>query len=525
MTSTRSGRIGWSRRRRPTALAIAAGLTVAACGGGSSGETTPATASHAAGTYADAPCPSPNVPGVPQLDLGPDFTCGFLTVPENRAHPQGRTIGFAVARVKAASASPRPDPLVYLTGGPGGTGLALAPTFVKYGLNRDRDVIFVDQRGTLHADPFLGCPEVDGFMAAATGMSVQAPSTRDDDVAAVTTCRNRLADKGADLSAYDTTENAADIADLRTALGVDQWNVYGVSASSNLALQLLRDHPEGIRSVVLDSLVPPQAVLMNQFWPSAAEGYRALFDACAAQSACAAAYPHLADEFTATVNRLARQPLSVDLPGSAGQPPRHVVIDGYTLANLVVALSLSPGTYADLPATIHAIAGGDGTAAATALLGTLTPPGLVGYGLTYGTFCREHAAFTDTATVLATAKTALPDFPDEVLSLPPQVPRIFDECSIWDVGRAPASVHDPTHSDVPALLMAGTFDAVTPPSQADEAATTLPRSTVVRFPGLGHDVLGVSDCARTVMLDFLDHPDGYDSGCVGSVVVPTFTTR
>ncbi|MFC9790446.1 alpha/beta hydrolase [Rhodococcus sp. NPDC127528] len=522
MISTGSGRIIRSRRGRLTALAIAAGLTVAACGGGDpTGET---AATTAPATYAGAPCPVPNVPGAPRLDLGPDFSCGYLTVPENRAHPQGRTITIAVARAKAASPNPQPDPLVYLTGGPGGTGLAVAPTLVEHGINRDRDVVFVDQRGTLHADPFLSCREIDDFAVAATGQSVQASSTRDADLAAVGSCRVRLAGTGADLSAYDTTQNAADVADLRRALGIDRWDVYGVSAGSSLALQLLRDHPEGIRSVVLDSLVPPQTVLMNQFWPSAAEGYRALFDACAAQSACATAYPRLAEEFTATVNRLARQPMSVDLPAGQGQPSHHVVIDGYTLANLVVALSLSPGTYADLPATIHAIAGGDGTAAATVLLGSLTPPGLVGYGLTYGSFCRENAAFTDTATVLAAAKRALPDFPDEVLSLPPQVPRIFDECSIWDVGTAPASVHDPTHSDVPALLMAGTFDAVTPPSQADEAARTLTKSAVVRFPGLGHDVLGVSDCARTVMLNFLDHPDGYDTGCVDSVVVPTFAT-
>jgi pimeloyl-ACP methyl ester carboxylesterase len=112
------------------------------------------------------------------------------------------------------------------------------------GINRDRDVIFVDQRGTLHADPRLSCPEIDRFVDEATGMSILAPATAQRDLDAVGACRDRLASSGYDLSAYNTTENAADIADLRVALNIDNWHVYGVSYGTDLALQLLRDHPE-----------------------------------------------------------------------------------------------------------------------------------------------------------------------------------------------------------------------------------------------------------------------------------------
>ena len=162
------------------------------------------------------------------------------------------------------------------------------------------------------------------------------------------------------------------------ALKIDNWHVYGVSYGSDLALQLLRDHPDGIRSVVLDSVVPPQTNAMTQFWPTAAEGYRALFEACAAQPGCAAAYPNLARDFTTTVQRLTKTPLSVDLPAANGQPARRVVIDGYTLANLVVVASLSRGSYAALPQTISAIANGDGTAAAKAVLAGIPMTGLTG---------------------------------------------------------------------------------------------------------------------------------------------------
>ena len=85
-------------------------------------------------------------------------------------------------------------------------------------------------------------------------------------------------------------------------------------------------------------------------------------------------------------------------------------------------------------------------------------------------------------------------------------------------------MHRPTSSDVPALLITGTFDAVTPPSQADEAAKTLPHGKVVRFPGLGHDVFSASDCGRQIVADFLSRPDSYDTRCADAMQPPTFVS-
>jgi pimeloyl-ACP methyl ester carboxylesterase len=486
---------------------------------------TPEGAPHAetsSATYESAPCPVPNVAGHPELDLGPHFSCGFLTVPENRASPNGRTIRIAVTRVKAQSPHPEPDPLLYLTGGPGGSGLAVAGLLAAAGLTRDRDLVVIDQRGTLHSAPALTCPEIDRFLDESTSMPVMASVTAERDVAAVRACRDRLAGDGHDLTAYNTTENAADIADLRTALDIDTWNIYGVSYGSHLALQVLRDHPDGIRSVIVDSVAPPQVNLIEQFWPSAAEGLHALFDACDAQPECARAYPELPAEFTATVHRLARQPVTAELPGDGGAAQRRVVIDGYTLANLVVSATLNSVQIPLLPKAIHAIATGDPVPAARIYLTAIAPEGFVGYGLTYGVFCREDVAFTDTAAVRATGQRVLPDLPAEVLSLPPQTPRLFAECPVWNAGRADNAVHEPTRSEVPALLLAGALDAVTPPSQAELAARTLPHGRVVRFADSGHDVLSRSVCAQHIVVDFLDDPTGYDTCCASAIRTPAF---
>jgi pimeloyl-ACP methyl ester carboxylesterase len=289
-----------------------------------------------------------------------------------------------VARVKAASATPPLDPIVYPEGGPGVSGLFSAPGNVLRGINADRDVIFVDQRGTYHSEPFLACPEIDVFLAKSVSEHFSAPPTGEQSNAATTACRDRLAATGVDLASYDTAENASDIADLREAMGIEEWNVYGVSYGTDLALTLLRDHPEGIRSVVIDSVVPPNLDnIVNEFWPGAAVGYKAVFDACAAQPACAAAYPNLADEFAATVNRLTKEPVTVPAQNASGETAQ-VNIDGYQFANLIVIQSGLPGSFAGIPSMIHQMANGDAGPAATSMLTYVPAPGLNGFGLQWG---------------------------------------------------------------------------------------------------------------------------------------------
>ena len=475
--------------------------------------------------YEDTPCPQPNVPEFPQLDLGPEFTCGTLVVPENRSKPDGRQIKVQYARAKAASGDSSKTPLVWLEGGPGGSAFTAAPSLIALGVNQDRDVIFVDQRGTYHST-LVNCPEIADFNREAVGLAPTRRDTKRAHTAATQECHDRWVADDADLTAFSTKENAADIADLREALGIDEWDVYGVSYGSDLAMQLVRDHPEGIRSIVLDSAVPPNLDLIPNFWPAAAQGFDALFGACEAQPACNEAYPDVRQEFFDTVRKLDEAPLELTAPDSSGTPTT-VVIDGYTLANTIVVMSFSVDhpNFSDVPAMVHAIAGGDGTVFAELIAGSLPPAGLSGQGDGLGltVFCRESVAFTTPARTLRAARRAVPELPDRVLRLPPQFPQPFDDCKAWDVPPAPKARARAT-SDVPVLILSGSFDHVTPPSSARFAAKGFPNSKVVEIPGAGHTVVRWSDCAREVMANFLDSPDGYDTSCVDALEVPEFTT-
>ncbi len=513
-------------RMSTVGVSVALAATLAGCTATPSAVSPTSSGSSAASytpLFASAPCPDPNLPGVPAANLGPEYSCGFLTVPEDRAKPQGRSVRLAVARVKAVAANPPPDPIVYLDGGPGAAALVSAPSVVALGINAARDVIFLDQRGTYHSEPKLTCPEVDAFLTGSVSQAFSTPEAVAASNAATTACHDRLAKTGVDLAAYDTAANSRDVADLRVALGIKEWNVYGVSYGTDLALSYLRDHPTGIRSVVLDSVAPPNLDLITNFWPASAGGYQAVFDACAAQPACAGAYPDLANEFTATVNRLSTTPLIVPVTSAAGQTVQ-VAIDGYQLANMV-SLAIATRASAGVPLLIHQLAHGDGTAAAAMLLGMAPLTGLTGYGLQWGAFCREVEPQSSPQKVLAKGRAALPGWPDAVLSMPPQVPRFFSDCAIWNVGTAPTSQRAPTVSDVPVLFLGGTFDAVTSPTWIPLAAATLKNAQSVLVPGAGHQVLHTQPCGPMLVRAFFARPGApVDQTCVKETRLPTFTT-
>jgi pimeloyl-ACP methyl ester carboxylesterase len=478
----------------------------------------------AASSYESAPCPNPVYPAAPSLGLGPEFSCGYLTVPQDRQDPSGKTIKIAVAKIKASTPNAPADPIVYLAGGPGGSGLLSAVQRVSTGWNSDREVVFVDQRGTWKSDPLLACPEIDQFNVDALALVSTDPATAEKSGAATRACRDRIIAEGWDPAAYNTTENAADIADLRTTMGYDEWNLYGVSYGTDLALQTLRDHPDGIRSVVLDSVVPPQENIFDGFWPSAANGFDALFRDCEADTACNAAYPSVRADFATLVNELTDQPRTVTIPDTAGTGTVDVVIDGYKLANLVLSSSLGPGLIAPLPAIIDNLAHGDGTLAAQRLLITLAPSGVTAFGLALGVFCSEHAQASSAEQIMAAGKAVLPDFPDAVLKLAPQAPWIFSDCAQWDVPPAAAAVGDVVNSDVPVLIVSGELDAVTAPPNAAAVAPGLTSSHSLLFPDSAHDVMIWSpECGVSVMHNFLNQPVGFDDSCVAALQPAPFS--
>jgi pimeloyl-ACP methyl ester carboxylesterase len=191
---------------------------------------------------------------------------------------------------------PAREPLFFLSGGPGDAAIDLTvrlfssvfSTFVE-----SRDLIVIDQRGTGHSEPSLNCPERD--LAA---------------------CRARLAGQGINLSSYTTTENAADINEVRVALGYRRIDLLGGSYGTLLAQAVMRDYPATVRSAILDSPAPLQELVQIELTSHFEPALQALFDACWSDAACDKDYPNLRGTFYDLVERLNSRPIQVRAPGA-----------------------------------------------------------------------------------------------------------------------------------------------------------------------------------------------------------------
>lgn len=472
--------------------------------------------SPAAPRFVPGACPKPPEP----IEALSKARCGFLEVPENRSRPGGRTVKLAVAVIPAAAEKPSADPVVFMAGGPGADTFDDIPFLMDSGLNKHRDLIVMAQRGNLYDQPNLACPEVDRFNEQAVGLGYDSQRAERLMLKAVKDCRGRLTAAGVDLSAYNTTENAADFADLRKALDIPKWNVYGYSYGSNLALTYLRLHPEGVRAVAIDSVTPPQVATLPWGWGSAAEGIHNIFQARGAA--------RLQDP-------VPRPPPHADGAGAqAGGPPpdverhpaeRRKARQGRPRRRRAAEPDrrLHPRPK-DMPAALDELSRGNPKRFAQArAAGSVQNVGAFAHGLTNSIACSEWAPGYSESDVLKAGRKAFPGWPDTVLAQVPQLPFQYPVCGIWNVPDRAKTQRVATVSSVPALLVSGTFDVKTGASWAKGVAHNLSRSTAIRVPGIGHWVVPQSPCAQRVLASFLARPTAPDTSCVDDLEPEPFT--
>ena len=475
------------------------------------------------------PAPCPKLQGAEALAKA---SCGYLFVPENRSRPAGRTIRLMVAKYPATSPEKRPDPVVYLAGGPGDIAPLEVNGFIAADFIRDRDILVVSQRGTMFSEPALTCESMDDFARELLGLRFYSEATKRAHLAATEACHRHLTATGADLSAYNSTESAADFADLRKVLGYAAWNVYGTSYGSYVAQTLMRDHPEGIRSVVLDSVLPTTYDVPAN-WLNARDGFGNIFQACAAQPACNAAHPTLEQTFTGLVNKLEAKPLTTTVRDPATGEDIEVVIDGGAVVDWLRNQNYAVPLLRAAPDRIDGLAAGRRDAIAAIALDRASrapPPGpdvpALGYGLALGVSCRESYPFATPEDLAAAGREAFPHYPASIQDEGVGGWAYFNEdCrEVWKVPAAPEAMHQPVASSIPTLLISGSFDTLTSLAGAKAAAASLTNATIISIPGVGHFVSPSSPCAQAVIVSFLSDPNAPETSCVGALTPESFTS-
>ncbi|MEA3337203.1 MAG: alpha/beta fold hydrolase [Chloroflexota bacterium] len=447
---------------------------------------------------------------------GETVICGYVTVPEQRSRPEDSTVQLAVAIFKSSSDNPEPDPLVLLHGGPGEKTIrSAANVLILLGEFREnRDVVVFDQRGVGESRPALECPEfIEGLydnldeLDPETGLRTIYDS--------FLACRDRMVAEGVNLAAYNTTENAADVEDIRKALGYEEINLYGGSYGSLLAQAVLRDHPDHIRSVVIGAALPTERSFFVHVPTTAVNATLRLLEQCETDDACNAAYPDLKQVLFDTVEQLNAEPVKVALtdPSDGSVHDAWLTGDG-VFGNLVTFLYVTDIIPA-LPQAIYDVAGGD-----YELMNRLSSKKMLLFdmlsrGVMFSTMCAEDLIGVTPEQYLA-IRAQMPG-PLAGMADPEDIVEysFFGICEAWPVPEADPSVKLPVASHVPVLILEGALDPVTPLEYAQEVAEHLKNNYVYEFPGIGHNVIVASRCARQLSLDFMNDPSAEpDASCI-----------
>jgi pimeloyl-ACP methyl ester carboxylesterase len=463
---------------------------------------TEAPAAEPAATFEEGPCPF-------DVPAGAPVQCGFVVVPEDHGDPTGPTIRLAVVVVQDASDEHQPDPVIVLSGGPGEKTVAnarqLAPVLTP--IHPNRDLILFDQRGVGLSEPALECPE---FLEALLDLLDEADPDVDRRATfeALMACRDRLVSEGHNLAAYNTTQNAADVDAIRVALGYDQINLYGGSYGSMLAQAVMRDHPQGIRSMVINSVLPLEISFLVEASTTTAQAVLDLLDACAADQACNSAYPDLQDTLFEVIDQLNAEPVPITITNPLdGQSYDAVLTGDAVLGNLVTFLYITR-IIPVLPQAIHDVHNGDYELMTQLSSTRLALLDASSRGMMVSVLCTDDLVGR-TAEDLLDVRAALPS--QLIGSGDPEVVveyGIFGICENWPVEQADPSFKEPLVSDIPTLVLEGEFDPVTPPEYGQLVASYLSDSYFFELPGIGHDILVASECARSITGSFIADPSG-----------------
>ena len=401
--------------------------------------------------------------------------CGTYDVVENRATP-GRRISLNVIVLRATGSKPQPDPFLPLSGGPGQAATPLAGMFAQLldDVRRERDIVLVDVRGTGKSNPL--------YCDIASPPWIRSFDLMPPD--AIRGCRDEL-QRRADLASYTTTAVAQDLDEVRAALGVETWNVFGVSYGTRLAQEYARAFGPHVRTLTLHGIAAPSMAIPLPYARDAQQAVDKLLDA-----------PTRA-MLLEVLQQLAREPAVVPTP--AGE----VAVSAGELSEALRNMLYNARSAAAATEMIQAARNGDYRAAADAVMRQREGfSSDIALGMFLSVTCSEDIPrITEPAIAEATRHTFLGDY---------RVRQQMTACRQWMPKEVVAQAAQPLRSDVPALLISGEVDPVTPPGNGDEVARTLPNARHVVIPRHGHTMSLGQPCINAALQRFLETANARD---------------
>ncbi len=432
--------------------------------------------------------------------------CGVLRVPEDPARPSGRRIELGVAVVPALNRRAEAAPLFLLAGGP---GQAASDLYVSYAaafarINRNHDIVLVDQRGTGRSAP-LACLYPDDWQETSEEMPALRQATlglsaRSSAIAcAITPAASR----------YKISTQ------VRRALGYPRIDLYGSSYGTRMAELYMRRYPGSTHAAILDGVTYPEQAVGPD---TPLDGERALnliLTRCLASPDCAAAYPDVRRDLDGLRRRFGPDKAALTLTDPSSGLPLAIEFNRSVLSAALRFLSYSSTEASLLPTLIHQAAAGQlaPLAAQTVMMARQLGDQLASGMQNSVDLQRGCAVFRRTSDRPSAARADLPGHG-------PAGRAHGDLQTVADGSGGCRHLHSALHSAVPSLLLSGEADPVTPPGDAERLARRLGRHRHLVLPGEGHGQLATG-CVPKLMAEFLDAARSASARCRVSRASPS----
>jgi pimeloyl-ACP methyl ester carboxylesterase len=478
-------RAAWRQVATSGALMLLIGLALQEHAGGQTEPPRPA--------FDETTCSLPDV----SPELRARLRCGTVSVARNHDKPDAGRFKLAVVVIKSEQQPAQPEPVVYINGGPGYPLTVYAAHQARTPYAPRRDLILVDQRGTGQSEPSL-CPDLGGKLLE-TALALAATGTEEAFArrqATYLACRDQALGRGLDLRDFGTRVTAEDLEWVRRALQIERWNVYGESYGTTVAMTLVALHPDTVRTVILDSIYPPDPVPL---WSTTVNDARdAFFASCARDSVCSTSFPNLAKTYRETLARLEQKPLLVTVPPQMRQPDDRVMLTASLFEAVVTNLLYYPTAYPNLPHLIQTVHDGEPQGLGPVLATQLAAAAIQNRATHAAVECRDRPHYRQ-------------DLPAGAHGLDRR--QLYGVCARWsDLAPSPLI---PAGTRVPTLVIAGQFDPVARPALSRHVADLIGSSArFVEFPLVGHNVRQFSPCGAKIAADFIDRPaQELDTSC------------
>ena len=460
------------------------------------------------------------IDSAPRLSVAPcripslqyEVRCGTFRVKEDPTTASGREISLYFVILPAAEQPPAPNPVFVLQGGPGQAATDLAEFYggESWDLTRrTREIVLVDQRGTGRSNPLrcdLGGREGD----PQSWMGDMFPVER------VRACRDSLSRK-ADLRLYTTPIAIHDLEQLREALGYERVNLYGTSYGTRAAMVYARAYPDRVRTMTLKGVVPPSLVLPTTFAEDTQRSVELLFEDCAKDARCAAAFPKLRADFDTVIARLGRAPLVAVLRDSATARVDTVRLTKDGVMTVVRGALQSTPSAAQLPLIFtRAAAGATEPLARMVLQFRRGAAQGLSYGMLFSVSCTEDSPFIDrNAAARQAAGTYLGTY---------WVDQLQGACRNWPRGTLPSDYRTFGPLPIPTLLISGGTDPATPPTRVAEVQRLFPDNRHLVVRNGSHSFAGMRGCVDAQIMELIERGSvrTIDVRCGDEIARPPF---